>query len=451
MIKAQITKFLQKFNPIQVLVIGYFIVTLTFALLLMLPISSVSHKSQPFIDAMFVAASGISTTGLTTVDIGSFYSLFGQIVLMLDFQIGGIGYMAFIVFIAHLLNIKLSMKNQTVATESVSGAYPGHTFNFFKKVIVFTFVFELIGCAILFFYWLPGRSFLYALYLGMFHSISAFCTAGFCLFPTSLMAYKNSIVVNLVIDVISLAGGIGFYVLNEIYMVSKKVVKHQRCENISTHAKLAVIITIIVILIGTTVIFISEKWTPQSNLNERLMASSFQAISASTTDGFNSLDIGTMSATSLFIIILLMFIGASPGSTGGGIKTTTAGVILLSIWSTIKGEKDTNLFARRLSTDVIRKSFAIFGLFIMVAVIDLLILTITENAGFLKILFEIISALGNTGLSTGITANLSSIAKILLSVTMFIGRVGPLAIGVALVRRLHPIDFKYPEADIFVG
>lgn len=450
MIKERKIKLSQKVNPIQILVMGYFFVTLIFALLLMLPISSVNHKTQPLIDAIFMASSGISTTGLTVVDIGSFYSLFGQIILMLDFQIGGIGYMAFIVFIVYLLNIKLSMKNQIIATESVSGSYPSHIFIFFKKVIVFTLLFELIGGLILFFYWLPGHSLPYALYLGIFHSVSAFCTAGFCLFPTSVMLYKNSLVINFVIGVVSLAGGIGFYVLNEIYMVGKKIIKRERYR-ISDHTKLVIVMTALVIFIGTVVIFVSEKWTPTITLKERLMVSSFQAISASTTDGYNSVDIGAMSFTSLFMIILLMFIGASPGSTGGGIKTTTAGVVFLSVWSTLKGEKDNNIFGRRISGNIIKKSFAIFVLFIMIAIIDLLILTLTEKAGFLQIIFEIISALGNTGLSMGITANLSSIAKILLSITMFIGRVGPLVIGVALVRKLTPANFRYPEADIFVG
>lgn len=452
MIKGQEIILLQKSKPIQMLVIGYFIITLTFALLLMLPVSSANQRPQSFIDAMFMASSGISTTGLTVVDIGSFYSIFGQIILMLDFQIGGIGYMAFIVFIAYLFNIRLSLRNQVLATESVAGAYRGYSFKFFKKVIVFTLLFELIGGVILFFYWLPtARSILYALYLGIFHSISAFCTAGFCLFPASMMPYKNSMVVNSVINIVSLAGGIGFFVLNEIYMVSKKKIKRERYWKISIHTKLAVIVTAIVIFIGTTVIFISEKWMPGAPLKERLMASSFQAISASTTDGYNSIDIGAMSPTSLFMIMLLMFVGASPGSTGGGIKTTTAGVIFLSIWSTLKGEKDTNIFARRISEDVIKKSFAIFVLFIMIIAIDLLVLTVTENAGFLQIIFEIMSALGNTGLSTGITANLSVIAKILLSITMFIGRVGPLVIGLALIGKLTPANFRYPEEDIFVG
>jgi trk system potassium uptake protein TrkH len=205
------------------------------------------------------------------------------------------------------------------------------------------------------------------------------------------------------------------------------------------------------ITIATVVIFTSEKWAPQSSFKERLVDSSFQAISASTTDGYNTIDIGKMSSTSLFMIILLMFVGASPGSTGGGIKTATLGVIFLAIWSILKRNKDTNFLERRIPEDVVKKSFIIFFMFMIVLVIDVLILTATENATFLQIFFESASALGNTGLSTGITASLTSVAKILLSITMFIGRVGPLTIVLALVSNVTSPDFRYPAEEVYVG
>ena len=305
---------LKKLNPLQLLVIGYFLVTMLFTFLLMLPISSKTNTSQNFIDALFAASSGISTTGLAVVDIGSFYSLFGQIMLMLDFQVGGIGYMAFIVFMAYLLHTRLSINNKIVASESVAGTHPGYSYNFFAKVIIFTLIFETIGGIILFFYWLPSYSFLYALYLGFFHSISAFCTAGFCLFPDSLMSHKNSITINLVIDIISIIGGIGFYVLDDIYLFVKKTLKKESFRPLSVHSKLAITVTVIVLVIGTGIIFVSQKWAPSAGIKERLLASSFQAISASTTDGYNTIDIGAMSSTGLFMIILLMFMAHRPAA-----------------------------------------------------------------------------------------------------------------------------------------
>jgi trk system potassium uptake protein TrkH len=444
---------LKKLNPLQLLAIGYFIVTLLFAFLLMLPLSSKTNTSQGFIDALFAASSGISTTGLCVVDIGSFYSRFGQIVLMLDFQIGGIGYMALFIFIAYMFKKNLSIKNRIVAGESISGAIAGKGFgyNFFTRVIIFTFIFELLGGIILFLYWLPVYPFFTALYYGIFHSVSAFCTAGFCLFPDSLMSYKNSITVNLVINIISLLGGIGFYILTELYMISKKALRHEKYERLSMHCKLAITVTLIVIVVGTAIIFFSEKWQASTDIKERILTSSFQAISASTTDGYNTLDISVMSSTSLFMMILLMFIGASPGSTGGGIKTTTLGVLFVTTLAKLRGKKDNNLFRRRISDDVKDKSFLIFFMFILVAIIDLMVLTLTEKTGFLQIFFEIISALGNTGLSTGITPSLSDLAKLVLSITMFIGRVGPLTIGLAFLAESVNPSFRYPEEDIFIG
>jgi len=439
-----------KFTPIQVLTAGYLVVTLFFAFLLMLPVSSKSGTPQSFIDALFMATSGISTSGLTIVDIGSHYSLFGQIIMMLDFQIGGLGYMAFFVFAVYLLQGKISLNNHLVASESVAGTKPGHNFEFFSKVIAFTFIFELLGGIILFLYWLPSHPFLHALYLGIFHSISAFCTAGFSLFPDSIMSYKNSVIVNVTINFISLAGGVGFFVLSEIYAIVKKTVRREIVRPLSVHGKLAIIVTIIVIVLGAAIIFVSEKWSPSAGIKERLLVSSFQSVSASTTDGYNSIDIGAMSSTGLFMLILLMFIGASPGSTGGGIKTTTLGVIFATTRSKLKGEIDSNLFGRRISNGVKDKAFMVFFMFIMVAIIDLLVMTSTDKAGFMQVLFEIISALGNTGLSTGITASLSVPAKILLSITMFIGRVGPLTLGLAMVEKPAPL-FRYPEGEIFVG
>lgn len=447
---ANLQAILRKFTPIQFLVIGYIFVVLIIASLLTLPISSSKGISQPFVDALFIATSGISTTGLTVVDIGSFYSLFGQVVLLIDFQIGGIGYMAFFVFITYILGQKLSLTRQIVAKESIAGASMWDLLRFFRVVLIFTLFFEFIGAVILSFYWMSEFSIPRSIYLGIFHSISTFCTAGFALFPNSFMPYHRSIPINMTIDILSILGGIGFYVLYDIYAWSKKNIKQKQPIRLSVHTKFAIVVTTIVLLIGTGVIFISEKWPSSLTLVDRLLISSFQAISASTTDGFNSIDIGIMSSTGLFTLILLMFIGASPGSTGGGIKTTTLGIILISLLAQIS-QKEVNIFKKRISIETVNKAYVIFLWFIIVIIIDTLILTTTEYISFHQILFEIVSALGNTGLSTGITSNLTIVGKIVLSITMFIGRVGPLTVGFSLIRRSKLIHFRYAEGEVFVG
>jgi len=444
-------KFLKKLSTIQLLVLGYLFVITTIAVLLSLPISSASGQRQAFLDSFFVATSGISTTGLTPVDIGSFYSLFGQIVLLIDIQIGGLGYMAIFVFLALLMQAKLSMRGHLVASASVSGAYPGYTLKFFERVVAFTFIFEFIGGIILGFCWLEKFPLYKAFYFGFFHSINAFCTAGFGLLPDSLISFSKNIPVNLTIIFVSLIGGIGFYVINESYTIIKKLINRQMYRKLSIHSKLAVYTTLVLVLIGTIVFLVSENWDGSFHFPDRILISLFQAVTAQTTDGYNTVDIGKISSASLFMLVVLMFIGASPGSTGGGIKTTSIGTIYLCSKSYILGDKDVNFQKRRLPEDAIRKALAILFLFLIVCAGDMIILTSVEKFQFHQILFEIVSALGNVGLSTGITAYLNNISKLFLITTMFIGRVGPLTVSFALIGKRIYGSFRYPVEDVFIG
>jgi trk system potassium uptake protein TrkH len=442
---------LKNFSPIQFLVLGYFLTILAFTSLLMLPLSSASHEPQPFIDALFVASSGISTTGLTPVDVSRYYSVFGQIILMIDFQIGGIGYMAIVVWLAGFLKRKLSIKSNLMAAESLAGVRPGTVGHFFRKVIGVTLFFELAGGLILTAYWARQFPISRALYLGIFHSVSAFCTAGFSLFSDSLASFQNSTLINSIIIIISLCGAIGFFVLAESVVQAGERIRNRRIRKLSTHARLAFLVTAIVISLATVTILFSEKWLPGMGFFQRAMPSLFQAISASTTDGFNTMNIAGMSGTSLLLIILLMFIGASPGSTGGGIKTTTFGVLVLATKSHLQRHKDCNFFKSRIPDEAIRKSYSIFILFISVMIIDLLIMSRTEKIPFLPLLFETGSALGNTGLSMGVTSGLSWVGKSLLTITMFIGRVGPITIGLALAGEKRAVRFQYADAEVFIG
>ncbi|MHB0947396.1 MAG: TrkH family potassium uptake protein [Sedimentisphaerales bacterium] len=439
-------------TPYQILVFGYALITITGAILLSLPISSANGKGQCFLDSLFVAVSGISTSGLSVVDIGSYYSLFGQIVLLCVFQIGGIGYMTFIVFLASVFAIRLPHTTAIVAKESLSGSDHGTLGRFFIATLVFTIIFELAGAVILTRFWSANFPITKAMYLGIFHSISTFCTAGFGLFPDSLMKYRTGTVVNFTIMIISIAGGIGFIVLHDLYVYAIKRIKNERPRRLSIHTKIALITTFVVMLAGTVIILITEKWPQTEALSDRIMASAFQSISASTTDGFNSVDIGKMSTTSLTALILLMFIGASPGSTGGGIKTTTLGLIFIFLWSQLRGrEAAINTLKREIPASSVYRAFGVFGWFVIITAADMIILTATENASYLQILFETVSALGNTGLSMGITSTLSFTGKIVLIITMFIGRVGPLALGFALAGRQKPLPYSYAKEDIFIG
>jgi trk system potassium uptake protein TrkH len=442
-----------KLNATQILVLGYVLVTLVGALLLSLPISSTKGTYQPFIDSLFVATSGISTSGLAVVDIGTYYTVFGQVVLMCIFQIGGIGYMTFFVFIAYLLGQRISIKAGVVARESMAtDSYSVQMLGrFFVQVLLYTFLFEFIGAVILALYWMKDFHTLRAIYLGIFHSISAFCTAGFSTFSTSLMNYKSSLTVNLTINIISIIGGLGFFVLIDLFDLARDKIKRAIPAKLTIHSRIALLVTLIVMLAGTTIIFFSETWPATMGISDRILASSFQAISASTTDGFNSINIGAMSAAGLTVLMLLMFIGASPGSTGGGMKTTTLGTLVMAVKSYLQGKRKVNVFEREIPQETIMKAFTVFCLFAAVAAFDLLVLVNIEKATYTQIMFEIISALGNTGLSTGITAGLTFLGKSLLIITMFIGRVGPLTLGAAILAKEKKESLRFPKEDVFVG
>lgn len=442
-------------TPVQWLVLGYAFITLAAAVLLALPVSSATGHAHNFINTLFMAASGISTTGLATIDPGSEFSLFGQIVLLFLFQIGGIGYMPLFIISFSFFAPRQSLVSNMIARESTAFADYINVKNFFAFILAFTFICELAGALALCLAWFDPTHPLFSAYSGLFHSISAFCTAGFSLHSDSLMRYQYNIIVNIVIIVESLLGGIGFFVVYNILTNRLPKLMGTKKQRLSLHSKLALLVTCLVLAGSTVLVFLAENWKADTTPGQRWLLSFFQTVSASTTDGFNTIDIGKMGTTGLTVIIILMFIGASPGSTGGGIKTTTLGVIALFMISLLRGKANSpTIYKRGIAQDVIMKSLAIFTWSIFFIVFDLLIMLQTEKASFLEIIFEIFSALGNTGLSMGITTKLSSIGKILLSITMFVGRVGPVTIGLSLLSLLTPsrqLPFHLPKEDVFVG
>ena len=439
-----------RLTPYQLLILGYAFITMSGAHLLSLPVASAEGTSQPFLDALFLATSGISTSGLTVVDVGSFYSLFGQIVLLVIFQLGGIGYMSFIILTMYVLGIRGSLRTSLVAKESLAGPNLHVLRGFFLSVLAYSFVFELAGAAILAAFWMREYPAARSVYLGVFHSVSTFCTAGFGLFPDSLMSCRQSTLLNVTIIILSLAGGIGFFVLRDLTMFVASKLDGRRRFRLTVHTRLVLIVTAIVISVGTMVILFTEQWPSTMSAYDRTLTSVFQAVSASTTDGFNTIDIGKMGAAGLTILMLLMFVGASPGSTGGGIKTTTFGLLFILLWARFR-KKHNNALGNEITDRCIFDAAVIAFCFVLVALVDTVILSITEKSSYAQNLFEIVSALGNTGLSTGITAGLSPIGKAALIVTMFIGRVGVLSIAFAFLIRPPKVLFRYPKEDVLVG
>lgn len=441
-------------SPHRLLLVGFITIILGGSFLLTLPIALATGmgKSQPFIDALFTATSAISTTGLTLVDVGSFYSLFGQIVILTLIQIGGLGYMIFIVLVMSGLGIRLSLSGKVILQESLASPPYEEVLRFSKMVVFVTFAFEFLGAAVLSLYWMKDFSIKHAIYLGVFHSVSAFCTAGFSLFPENLCSYRDSMVINATIGVLCIGGSIGFMVMYDIYYaIFGKRKEDEPPKRLLVHTKLVLLMLTTLLITGFLLIFISEWSTPLPSWKDRLLTSAFQAISASTTTGFNTVDTGAMKTLGLAVMTLLMYIGASPGGTGGGVKTTTFGLSISSIISVISQNDELIVFGRHIPSRTKDKAFVICAIAILLIMLDVLILSITEKASFMELVFETVSAFGTVGLSAGITASLSVTGKMVLLTTMLIGRVGPLAIGYSIRGKCRVVPVKYPEGVILVG
>jgi trk system potassium uptake protein TrkH len=386
------------------------------------------------------------------VDVGSFYSLFGQIVILTLIQIGGLGYMIFIVLVMLGLGIRLSLSGKLVLQESLTSPSFGEVVRFSKMVIFVTFASEFLGAVVLSLYWMRGFPVKHAVYLGIFHSVSAFCTAGFSLFTDSLRAYRDSVVVNATIGILCIAGSIGFIVIYDIYYaIFGKPGEDEPPKKLLAHTKLVLIMFPILLVAGILLVYISELSVPFPSSKDRLLTSVFHAVSASTTTGFNTMDTGTIKTMGLTATIILMYIGASPGGTGGGVKTTTFGLLISSIISVVSMHDELIMFGRHISGRTKDRAFVICTIAVLLIMLDVLILSVTETRSFMEIVFETVSAFGTVGLSTGITPSLSTTGKIVLSATMLIGRVGPLAIGYSIRGKCRPVPIKYPEGVVLVG
>jgi trk system potassium uptake protein TrkH len=405
---------------------------------------------QPFINSFFTATSAVSTTGLIVEDTGSYYSLIGQIVILILIQIGGIGYMSFIVLLFFLIRKKLSIRGNLLIQDSYSGITSENIYRIVNLIIIYTLVIEILGTLLYYFAWFDDFPHLQALYLGLFHSVSTFCTAGFSLFSNSFINYNNDLFVNITTFFLSIAGGIGFIVIHDIFNIVTNRKSPLKFVRLNSHSKLVLMMSLILISVGSLFIIISETINSPSEF-KGFLVNIFQAISASSTTGYNSADIALYSRSSLLIMIVLMFIGTAPASTGGGVKSTTIGIVFLTIFSTLRRNKDTNVFYRRIPEEVIKASLSIVILALTLITFGTIIMLLYEDKPLLDLLFEIVSAFGTVGLSTGITSDLHNLSKIIIIMIMFIGRIGPLAIGSFFIKNTDKGNFTYVDGDFIVG
>ncbi|WP_142413003.1 TrkH family potassium uptake protein [Hathewaya massiliensis] len=440
-----------KLKPVQVLAIGFGFVIFAGALLLMLPISSAQGNWTNFVDCLFTSTSAVCVTGLITLDTGIYWSYFGKTVIISLIQIGGLGFMSLATLVFLLLGKKITLKERLVMQEAMNSFSLQGLVKMSKYVLYFTFSIEGIGALILSTQFIPKFGLKKGIYYSIFHAISAFCNAGFDLMGnfSSLTAYSNNAVVILTIATLIATGGLGFFVWSEIY--NRKMIR-----KFSLHTKLAIYVTAFLIVGGSILMFLFEMNNPATIMNkgikEKVLSSIFASVSPRTA-GFNSISTSDMSLPGRFLTILLMFIGGSPGSTAGGIKTTTAGLLIYTLISVIRGREDTEIGDKRISKEIVYKGIVILTISFLLVVTVTMILAITETGFTLEeILYETVSAFATVGLTLGITTKLSVIGKIIIAITMYFGRVGPLTIVLALTNRNgNKGNIRYPEEKILIG
>ena len=440
-----------KLSPPQIIVIGFLSFILIGTILLILPFAST--KGCAVIDAFFTATSAVCVTGLIVKDIPNDFTLFGQIVIMLLIQIGGLGYMSTSTLITLIIGKRIGIGERINMKEELQTIGLEGIVKFIKRILTFTFLFEFTGTIILTLRFLKDFDFKNAFLYGLFHSVSAFNNAGFSLFSDNLIRYSEDIIVNLTIPTLIIIGGIGFIVINELYMFQRKKIK-----KLSQHTKIVLCTTSILIIGGAILIYLFEasnlKTFGSMSLQEKILSSYFSSVT-SRTAGFNTVDYSLLRPETLVLTIMLMFIGASPGGTGGGVKTSTFAIILARLYATIRGMRDTVLFKRRVPLDTISRAFllVVFAAIFLTVINHFII--ITQETHYLPAMFEVVSAFGTVGLSVGdggarsLSALFTPLGKFAISFTMFVGRVGTLTLAIAIMRKVDE-RFRYPEGRVII-
>ncbi|RAK11197.1 trk system potassium uptake protein TrkH [Halanaerobium saccharolyticum] len=432
-------------TPAQYLVSGYFVIIMIGSLLLMLPVATTDGQGLGAVDAVFTATSATCVTGLIVVNTKEAFTIFGSTVIMFLIQIGGLGIMSMSTLFAFVVGKKISLKERLIIQEDLNQYQISGMVRLVQYLLGFTFAIEGTAAAILFLRLSQDYPFWRAIYLSIFHAVSAFNNAGFDLFGNSLESFTGDITINFVIMALIILGGIGFGVMMEAY-------NRIKFKKTTLQTKIVIVMTLALLVFGFITFFILEYNNTLEGLPllDKTLGAMFLSVTPRTA-GFNTVPTGALKQSSLFLIIVLMFIGASPGSTGGGIKTTTFGVILVTMKNMITGKEDMEIYNRRFEKQIIYKAFTITMLAAGLVILVTTLLLIIEDFPFIDALFETVSAFGTVGLSTGITGQLSKISRVLITITMFAGRVGPLTLAVAIGEKQRKGTYHYPTEKVMVG
>lgn len=439
------------FTHARKIALGFFLIIIVGTLLLMLPISSRSGEWTSLINALFTATSATCVTGLVVFDTYQYWSIFGQFVIIVLIQIGGLGFITFGVGFSMFLKRKIGLARRNLIQESVSALKLAGVVKLVKKIIIGTAIFEGIGAVLLAIRFVPKMGLLVGIYNAVFHSISAFCNAGFDLMGryeqySSLTVYSSDIVINITIMLLIIIGGLGFIVWDDIW--------HNRLnfKKYSLHSKI-VLISTTVLVFGSAILFgIFENNNLMQNMNplEKVLASLFASVTARTA-GFNTIDLGAMTQSSKLLTDVLMFIGGSPGSTAGGVKTTSIVVMIFYIGANLRGIQGVNILGRRISEEDVKKASVVIGINLGMAVIALIAITASQNVNMDDLLLEVFSAIATVGLSTGVTRQLTVSSKLVIIFLMYCGRIGSTTFATSFIGNKRRAPIQYPEERINVG
>lgn len=442
-----------KLTYVRIIALGYLLVIVAGTGLLMLPAATRQGNETDFLTALFTATSATCVTGLVVVDTYTHWSGFGHIIILLMIQVGGLGFMTMGVLFAMFLKKRITLRTRGLLQESMNGMQMGGIIRLVRMVLRGTFIIELTGAVLLAIRFIPvfgwGKGILY----GIFHSISAFCNAGFDLMGeysgqySSLVEFHGDILVNVVIMALIVIGGIGFFVWKDIRENKHHMKKYR------LHTKMALFMTAILLIGGTVLFYLFENNNLLAGMNEKdkILAAAFSSVTARTA-GFNTIDTGGLTHASKLLTMVLMFLGGSPGSTAGGIKTVTTLVLIAYVWSNLRASKGVNVFNRRLDDDVIRKASNVVVISLLMAVsASILICYLQPDLVVEDILFEVYSAIGTVGMSTGVTRDLNLVSRIIIVLLMYCGRIGSMSFALSFTERKKVAPVQLPTEKIMIG
>lgn len=448
-----IHKIISKMTYVRVIALGYLLVIISGTLLLLLPAATKAGEETGFLTALFTAASATCVTGLVTVDTYIHWTTLGHMIILTMIQIGGLGFMTMGVLFAMFLRKRITLRTRGLLQESMNTLHMGGIVRLVRLTLIGTAIIEGIGALLLSFRFIPVFGLGKGIFYSVFHSVSAFCNAGFDLMGgysgeySSLTKFHGDIIVNIVIMALIIIGGIGFFVWSDIKKQKLHIKKYM------LHTKIVLFVTA-VLLIGGTVLFLifeNDNLLAGMGVRDKLLAASFSSVTARTA-GFNTIDTAGLTNASKLLTIVLMFIGGSPGSTAGGVKTVTAMVLIAYVWSNLRGSRGVNIFKRRMDDDVIRKASNVVVISMLLAVTaSVFICFLQPELKVEEILFEVFSAIGTVGMSTGVTRELETGARIIIILLMYCGRIGSMSFALSFMEGRKAAPVQLPTEKIMIG